>query len=68
MIFGPIDFPSKGKIFNRGSWWRNTKIINELAKGTSYENSLYNILGKNYKDVENQFLLWYDTKIYDKLY
>jgi len=44
------------------------KIINELAKGTSYENSLYNILGKNYKDVENQFLLWYDTKIYDKLY
>lgn len=43
------------------------KIMNELGNGNSYEDSINNILGKNYKDLENQFMLWYESYFYDKL-
>jgi hypothetical protein len=42
-------------------------IMNELGNGNSYEDSINNILGKNYKDLENNFMLWYESNFYDKL-
>lgn len=43
------------------------KLMDQMAKGISFEKSIYNVLGKDYKDLESHFLLWYDTNIYDKL-
>lgn len=43
------------------------EIMDELGKGKSYEAIINNLLGKNPKDIENHFILWYESNFYDKL-
>lgn len=43
------------------------EIMDELANGNNYQASIKKILGKDHKELENYFMLWYEGNFYDKL-